>query len=101
MSEYNMSTAAARRLAQPQQNSAGLSAAPAYDLSFLLSLEPALDDLARHGVKLAVNAGVADTESLYNVVLRMVQSKGLDLKVRSPVPMSTISDIPGRMGIRR
>lgn len=77
-----MSTAAARRVAKSGTAQSG----PAYDLSFLLALEPALEDLARHGIKLAVNAGVADTESLCKVVMRMVQSKGLDLKVRSRIP---------------
>lgn len=80
MSEYNMATAATRRVTQSQPGGAP-GQAPAYDLSFLLALEPALEDLAKHRIKLAVNAGVADTESLYNVVTRMVQSKGLDLKV--------------------
>jgi hypothetical protein len=83
MSEFNMSTAAARRTSQ-QPNPDGQQP-PAYDLSFLLALEPALADLARHGIKLAVNAGVADTESLHKVVDRMVQSKGLDLKVSMPL----------------
>lgn len=81
MSEYNMSSSAARRVSQSLPNPAAQQP-PAYDLSFLLALEPALEDLARHGIRLAVNAGVADTESLYNVVTRMVQSKGLNLKVR-------------------
>lgn len=79
MSEYNMTTAAARRVDQSKPQ--GDQAVPAYDLSFLLALEPALEDLARHRIKLAVNAGVADTETLYKVVSQMVQSKGLDLKV--------------------
>ncbi|KAJ5102412.1 hypothetical protein NUU61_004634 [Penicillium alfredii] len=76
MSEFNMATAAGRRVDQ-----ATAPAGAAYNLSFLEALEPALGDLATHGIKLAVNAGVADTKGLYEVVRRMVQAKGLDLKV--------------------
>ncbi|KAK2786376.1 hypothetical protein FQN52_007833 [Onygenales sp. PD_12] len=71
MSEYNMALAAAKRV----------DSVPAYELSFLESLEPALDDLARYGIKVAVNAGVADTKALYDVVTDMVAGRGLDLKV--------------------
>lgn len=77
-----MATAAGRRAEQATaSNSRALPAS--YDLSFLEALEPALEDLARYGVKLAVNAGVADTKGLYDVVMQMVQAKGLDLKVSS------------------
>lgn len=85
MSEFNMATAAGRRV--DQASASDTPAPPAYDLSFLEALEPALDDLAKHGIKLAVNAGVTDTKGLYEVVMRMIQAKGLDLKVRgSAVP---------------
>lgn len=77
MSEFNMATVAGRRVDQNE------NAMPAYDLSFLEALEPALGDLAKHGIKLAVNAGVCDTKGLYEVVSKMVQAKGLDLKVSS------------------
>lgn len=80
MSEFNMATAAGRRVDQANADEA---AAPAYDLSFLEALNPALEDLAKYGIKLAVNAGVADTKGLYDVVMKMVQAKGLDLKVLS------------------
>ncbi|CAG8070745.1 unnamed protein product [Penicillium salamii] len=76
MSEFNMATSAGRRVDQATGGTA-----PAYELSFLEALEPALDDLAKHGIKLAVNAGVTDTEGLYQVVTRMVQAKKLNLKV--------------------
>lgn len=78
MSEFNMATAAGRRVDQTVSQQA---TAPAYDLSFLEALEPALDDLAQHGIKLAVNAGVTDTRGLYEVVTRMVEAKKLNLKV--------------------
>lgn len=73
-----MATAAGRRV--DQVTSQGPTA-PAYDLSFLEALEPALDDLAKYGIKLAVNAGVTDTKGLYDAVMRMVEAKKLDLKV--------------------
>ena len=73
-----MATAAGRRVDQAD-SAAGVP--PAYDLSFLEALEPALGDLAKYGIKLAVNAGVTDTKGLYEVVTKMVQAKGLDLKV--------------------
>lgn len=79
MSEFNMATAAGRRVDQ----ASSAQVPPAYDLSFLQSLAPALEDLAKHRIKLAVNAGVTDTEGLYKVVMQLVQSKGLDLKVRN------------------
>lgn len=79
MSEFNMATAAGRRVDQVIAPDA--PAAPAYDLSFLEALDPALEDLAKYGIKIAVNAGVTDTKGLYEVVIKMIQKKGLDLKV--------------------
>ncbi|RAH80683.1 DUF1446-domain-containing protein [Aspergillus japonicus CBS 114.51] len=88
--EANMSAGAARRVdqirarneqVQPGRGSASTTPAPAYEPSFLLALEPALVDLAKHRIKLAVNAGNADTEGLHDAVVQMVEAKGLDLKV--------------------
>lgn len=73
-----MATAAGRRVDQAASQE---HTAPAYEPSFLEALEPALDDLAKYGIKLAVNAGVTDTKGLYEVVIRMVEAKKLDLKV--------------------
>ncbi|KAI9930605.1 hypothetical protein ASPWEDRAFT_27121 [Aspergillus wentii DTO 134E9] len=81
MSEANMVTAAGRRVDQQSNQGTGAPVAPGYELTFLLALEPALNDIAKHGIKVAVNAGNTDTRGLYDVVTRMVQSKGLDLKV--------------------
>ena len=84
MSEGNMPVSAARKLA----SSAGATSpgtildvsGPAFEPSFLEALEPALEDLAKHGIKVAVNAGASDTEGLYNVVVEMIKKKGLDIK---------------------
>ena len=77
-------TSAAGKRVDAQSQSQGKKegdATAAYDLSFLVALEPALEHLAENRVKLAVNAGVADTAGLYEVVRQMVQAKGLDLKI--------------------
>lgn len=80
MSEYNMAVAAGKRVDQDTA-APGQPIVPAYELTFLESLEPALPDLARYGIKVAANAGVADTRGMYEMVVRMVERKGLDLKV--------------------
>ncbi|PGH14531.1 hypothetical protein AJ79_03024 [Helicocarpus griseus UAMH5409] len=71
MSEYNMATAAAKRVDDTA----------AYELSFLEALEPALDHLARYGIKVAANAGAADARGLSGIVEEMVAERKLDLKV--------------------
>ena len=53
----------------------------AYEPTFIESLEPALPHLAKHHIKVAVNAGAADTALLHKVVTDMVKAKKLDLKV--------------------
>lgn len=55
----------------------------AYEAFFLEGLEPALEDIARYGIRLLVNAGGSDTEGLYRVVMEMIKEKGLDIEVGS------------------
>lgn len=87
MSEGNMAVAGARKVdaasaGQLFSDSNPLSLqAPAFEASFLEALEPALDDLAKHKIKVAVNAGAGDTEGLYRVVLDMIKKKGLNIPV--------------------
>jgi hypothetical protein len=81
LSEANMVTGAARKVGRLQAQDKQNATMPGYETSFLLALEPALEDLAKHGIKLAVNAGNSDTEGLYKVVAQMIQAKGLKLKV--------------------
>ncbi|KAL3454377.1 DUF1446-domain-containing protein [Aspergillus insuetus] len=85
MSEANMVVAAGRRvdseIAREKSNTDAADILPGYEPSFLLALQPALEDLAKYRIKLAVNAGNTDTEGLYKVVAQMVRAKGLDLKV--------------------
>lgn len=72
MSEFNMTTRAAMKSDQ---------GGDAYEPTFIEALEPALEDLAKYGIKVAVNAGASDTRLLHRVVTDMVRSKGLGLKV--------------------
>lgn len=53
----------------------------AYETTFLEALEPALPHIAKHGIKVAVNAGASDTELLHSVVTKMVKDRGLSLTV--------------------
>ncbi|RMY52164.1 hypothetical protein D0865_05935 [Hortaea werneckii] len=73
MSEANMTSRAALKT--------GEGGEAAYEPTFVESLEPALADIAKHGIKLAVNAGASDTALLHKVVTDMVKAKGLQLKV--------------------
>ena len=88
MSEANMVTSAARKLdASPllqsysDANPLSVAATPAFEASFLEALEPALEDLAKHKIKVAVNAGASDTQGLYGVVCDMIKKKGLSIPV--------------------
>ncbi|KAI6844326.1 DUF1446-domain-containing protein [Hortaea werneckii] len=73
MSEANMTSRAALKI--------GEGGEAAYEPTFVESLEPALSDIAKHGIKLAVNAGASDTALLHKVVTDIVKAKGLQLKV--------------------
>ncbi|TID15724.1 DUF1446-domain-containing protein [Venturia nashicola] len=46
-----------------------------YEPSFLEALEPALEDIAKKGLKLACNAGCVATKDLYEEVVKMVEEK--------------------------
>lgn len=85
MSEANMTTAASRKVSRSTKTTTysdpGSIADGAFEPSFLEALDPALEDLARHGIKVAVNAGASDTEALYGVVCDMIKRKGLDIPV--------------------
>lgn len=49
--------------------------------NFMDCFNPAIDDIARRGIKIAVNAGASDTEILAKLVKKTVNDKGYDLKV--------------------
>ncbi|KUJ16072.1 DUF1446-domain-containing protein [Mollisia scopiformis] len=52
-----------------------------YEETFVEALEPALEDMAKKGIKLAANAGTVATKDLYEVVVKMIKDEGLDLTV--------------------
>lgn len=52
-----------------------------FDPTFIENLSPALPDIARKGIKVAVNAGACDTKLLARNVQNEVEKQGLDLKV--------------------
>ncbi|KAF2745488.1 DUF1446-domain-containing protein [Sporormia fimetaria CBS 119925] len=72
MSEGNMTVRAGSKMSGNLE---------AYEPTFLEALEPALPYIAKYRIKVAVNAGAADTEKLHGVVTKMVQKKGLNLSV--------------------
>ncbi|TKA41928.1 hypothetical protein B0A54_06609 [Friedmanniomyces endolithicus] len=72
MSEANMTARATMKMA---------GGGDAYEPSFIEALEPALNDIARYGIKVAVNAGASDTALLAKVVTDLVATKRLSLKV--------------------
>ncbi|KAF2495864.1 DUF1446-domain-containing protein, partial [Lophium mytilinum] len=72
MSEVNMPTRAYDIV-----NSLGVG----YEPTFIETLEPALENIAKKGLKLAANAGTVATKDLFNIVVSMVKEKGLDLNV--------------------
>ncbi|CAH0047586.1 unnamed protein product [Clonostachys solani] len=52
-----------------------------FDPTFMDNLSPALPDIARKGIKVAVNAGASDTRLLASLVEQEVKRSGLALKV--------------------
>ncbi|KAK4992553.1 hypothetical protein LTR50_001096 [Elasticomyces elasticus] len=72
MSEINMTSRAALKTDNGGE---------AFEPTFVEALEPALVDIAKHGIKVAVNAGASDTELLAQVVTKMAKEKGLNLNV--------------------
>lgn len=56
-------------------------AGDSYEPTFVEALEPALQDIAKYKIKVAVNAGASDTKLLAKVVTDMVKSQDLHLNV--------------------
>lgn len=74
MSEYNMTTRGGAKVNGKQQTSE-------FETSFLEAIEPALVDLDRRRIKVAVNAGASDTRKLHDVLVQKIRERALDLKV--------------------
>lgn len=85
LSEANMTARGASKFGSPITAPDGspftAQSGGAFEPTFLEALEPALFDIAKHGIKVVANAGASDTELLFKTVTRMVESKGLDLKI--------------------
>ncbi|KAG4441945.1 hypothetical protein IFR05_002564 [Cadophora sp. M221] len=85
MSEYNMTTRGGAK-------SNGDESSAEFEECFLESIIPALPDLAKNGIKVAVNAGGSDTKKLHDALLAIVQKQGLSLKI-AWVEGDEVSDI--------
>ena len=74
MSEYNMTTRGGSKV-----GSNGSS--EEFETSFLEAFLPALPHLASRKIKVAVNAGASDTKKLYDIVVKEIDSRGLNINV--------------------
>jgi hypothetical protein len=72
MSEANMTALTSRSLAGETS----------YEPTFLEALAPALSNIAKFGIKVAVNAGASDVRSLAKVVKKMIREQGLEGKLK-------------------
>lgn len=52
-----------------------------YERTFLDSLAPALKNMAKYNIKVAVNAGASDTKGCFEAVVKMAKEQNLKLKV--------------------
>jgi hypothetical protein len=48
----------------------------AYEPTFLEALQPALSPIAKHRIRVAVNAGGSDTKLLSDTVVKMIEAQG-------------------------
>ncbi|WDK13120.1 hypothetical protein CGRA01v4_04401 [Colletotrichum graminicola] len=74
LSEYNMALRGGAKANHPTDSSE-------FEPSFLQAIEPALKYLDARRIKVAVNAGASDTKKLHDVLISMIDEKGLKLKV--------------------
>jgi hypothetical protein len=76
MSEANMASLSAKKSAS--RNSTRVL----YERTFLEALSPALSDIAKFGIKVAVNTGASDTKGCCEAVRNMVRQQGLEGSVK-------------------
>lgn len=69
-----------------------------YEPTWLEALEPALETIAAKGLKLAANAGCVATKELFDLTVKMVQDKGLDLTVAWVEGDAVLSQIQAMRG---
>ncbi|KAF8858062.1 DUF1446-domain-containing protein [Acephala macrosclerotiorum] len=73
LSEANMATLAAKSQSPTEI---------LYEKTFLEALSPALPDIAKNGIKIAVNAGGSDTKGLVTAVKKLLKEQGLEAKLK-------------------
>lgn len=73
MSEWNMCARGAGKAMQLEEFS--------YEETFVDAISPAMEDLERNRIKVAVNAGATDTAKLHERISGLVKEKGLNLSV--------------------
>ncbi|KAJ7466998.1 DUF1446 domain protein [Mycena latifolia] len=73
MSEGNMTILAAKKAEGAEGG--------AFETTFVEAVTPALADIAKYGIKVAVNAGGSDTQLLHQVITNLVKAQNLTLKV--------------------
>ncbi|KAJ7782552.1 hypothetical protein DFH07DRAFT_864933 [Mycena maculata] len=73
ISEGNMTSLAARKAMGAEGG--------AFEATFVEAITPALGDIAKHGIKVVVNAGASDTQLLHRIILDLVKAQQLSLKV--------------------
>ncbi|KAK5712559.1 hypothetical protein LTR17_017940 [Elasticomyces elasticus] len=76
MSEISMTFRGAEKISREATEEA-LS----FEISFISALEPALRDIAKHGQKVAVNAGSCDAEAMAKRVQALCREQNTDLQV--------------------
>ncbi|KAH8833688.1 DUF1446 domain protein [Flagelloscypha sp. PMI_526] len=87
LSEANMTALAARKAAKDGRG--------VFEWSFVEAIRPALDNIQKYGIKVAVNAGGSDTELLHKTLTDLIAQRGLTLKVAwvsgDELPLSSLS----------
>ncbi|ODV91153.1 hypothetical protein CANCADRAFT_117626 [Tortispora caseinolytica NRRL Y-17796] len=73
MSEYNMTSDAYKKVNDPN--------ADCFEATFLEAFEPAIADLDKNGIKIAVDAGASDTKKLAEKVMELLKKYGSSMKV--------------------
>ncbi|KAF7315947.1 hypothetical protein MIND_00111500 [Mycena indigotica] len=73
MSEGNMTSLAGKKMSGQD--------VPSYEAAFVEALKLGLDDIARNGIKVVVNAGGTDTHGLYKVIAEILKQRNLSLQV--------------------
>ncbi|KAF2265057.1 DUF1446-domain-containing protein [Lojkania enalia] len=99
LSECTMTLHGAQKMENEKLRAEGrLMEQPAglFDPTFIENLSPALPDIARKSIKVAVNAGACDAKLLARTVENEVKRRGLDLKV-AYVEGDEVTDVVNRL----